>query len=384
MDKSDFVELQSKTINFLRFPMAIAVVFIHTHADVGNLVDADFKFFSWQGIYNVVGVLFSHVLSHIAVPLFFFISGLLFFINFREWSWLRYRKKIKSRIYTLIIPYILWNLIPFLLFLLGYMVIGVKNHSLEEIKNFLYSTNINLFYDYHSWETVTNWFGKKVVMSGPFNFPLWFLRDLIFVSVLTPLIYYLINKLKVIFIILLLFAYLSNVWISIPGLSVLACFFYSLGAYISINLINVFAILKKYRKIVLTTSLILLFESVVYYGMNTIIGSFFYPFFIIFMSSCVFYFAFLFVDKSHLMVGNTLISSCFFIYVFHCMPLPLFGNLNHLIRVFLLKIMPGQSPVDMVIVYFANPFFTVAICVFLFRILTMFLPRVSGVFMGNR
>ena len=95
-------------------------------------------------------------------------------------------------------------------------------------------------------------------------------------------------------------------------------------------------------------------------------------------------FAFLFVDKSHLMVGNTLISSCFFIYVFHCMPLPLFGNLNHLIRVFLLKIMPGQSPVDMVIVYFANPLFTVAICVFLFRILTMFLPRVSGVFMGNR
>ena len=35
-----------------------------------------------HGIYNVTGILFSHVLTHIAVPTFYFISGFLFFINF--------------------------------------------------------------------------------------------------------------------------------------------------------------------------------------------------------------------------------------------------------------------------------------------------------------
>ena len=112
------MEQQSATIDLLRFPLAIMVIFIHMNPDVINLVDADFNLMSWHGLYNVTGILLSHVLTHIAVPTFFFISGFLFFVNFQEWSWDNYKRKIHSRVRTLIIPYILWNIVPFLLLVL--------------------------------------------------------------------------------------------------------------------------------------------------------------------------------------------------------------------------------------------------------------------------
>ena len=109
----DSVKLQSATIDLLRFPLAIMVIFIHMNPEVSNLFDADFSLISGHGIYNVTGVLLSHVLTHIAVPTFYLISGFLFFINFQKWSWEGYKKKLSSRIKTLLVPYLLWNAIPF-------------------------------------------------------------------------------------------------------------------------------------------------------------------------------------------------------------------------------------------------------------------------------
>lgn len=68
----------SNTIDVLRFPLAIAVIFIHMNPNVVNLIDADFSLFSNKGLFNLLGITLSHVLTSIAVPCFFFISGLLF------------------------------------------------------------------------------------------------------------------------------------------------------------------------------------------------------------------------------------------------------------------------------------------------------------------
>ena len=131
---TDPIKVQSEAIDLLRFPLAIMVLFIHMNPSVINLLDADFSLFSGYGIYNVIGILLSHVLTHIAVPTFFFISGFLFFVNFMEWSWDGYKKKMKSRVKTLLIPYMLWNAIPFLILVLA-MVAGVviKGNPNEEV-----------------------------------------------------------------------------------------------------------------------------------------------------------------------------------------------------------------------------------------------------------
>lgn len=78
----DRAKLQSATIDLLRFPMAVAVVMIHMNPHVMPLGEADFPLLSGDGLYNVVALGISHVLSRIAVPVFFLISGLLFFFEY--------------------------------------------------------------------------------------------------------------------------------------------------------------------------------------------------------------------------------------------------------------------------------------------------------------
>lgn len=86
----------SKTISFLRFPLIILVVFIHVPRLPGG-----------GEIYSYVTTLLSVKVASIAVPCFFLISGLLFFDT--SFNFKKYILKLRKRIVTLLIPYILWN-----------------------------------------------------------------------------------------------------------------------------------------------------------------------------------------------------------------------------------------------------------------------------------
>lgn len=78
----DMKKLQSSVIDWLRFPLAIAVVFIHSFGaypfDLDTLHSGPF---TGMSIYNWIRICFSHVFTHIAVPTFYVISGYLFFCN---------------------------------------------------------------------------------------------------------------------------------------------------------------------------------------------------------------------------------------------------------------------------------------------------------------
>ena len=115
----DAEALQSKTIDYLRFPMALAVVFIHSPGDV-PMSPVHYDAFTWPDFYNLLRIVFSHVLTHIAVPVFYVISGYLYFLNVKQWSKSEYKRKSRSRLYTLVIPYLLWNVAA--LFLLALVV----------------------------------------------------------------------------------------------------------------------------------------------------------------------------------------------------------------------------------------------------------------------
>jgi len=73
-------QLLSKTIDFLRFPLIVGVVFIHT--DFSNIIiqgskQVDLRQFA---VFAQVFLLFSKLVFEVCVPLFFFISGFLFFL----------------------------------------------------------------------------------------------------------------------------------------------------------------------------------------------------------------------------------------------------------------------------------------------------------------
>lgn len=83
----------------------LSVLIIHIHsAAFANYADLP----GW--LWNVAGIL-QIVVTRACVPLFFMISGALFFRNYTAGVYL---KKLKSRVHSLVIPYFCWNVIMML------------------------------------------------------------------------------------------------------------------------------------------------------------------------------------------------------------------------------------------------------------------------------
>lgn len=132
--------LQSQVIDWLRFPLAVAVVFIHSLGtlplDDVSVMQADPL--SGMSLYNWLRIFGSHVVTHIAVPTFFVISGFLFFRNMQRWDVRAYRKKLKSRFRSLLVPYLCWNALAFLwIVVLKLAAFVVKGKPLSNILLFL-------------------------------------------------------------------------------------------------------------------------------------------------------------------------------------------------------------------------------------------------------
>lgn len=106
-------EIQSKTINWLRFPLAVAVVLIHISPKI-DTQSINYSSLSSDDLYALFASLFSHVITYIAVPCFFLFSGFLFFFKVNRFTRELYFKKLRVRALTLLVPYLLWNLLPIL------------------------------------------------------------------------------------------------------------------------------------------------------------------------------------------------------------------------------------------------------------------------------
>ena len=111
-----------------------------------------------------------------------------------------------------------------------------------KLKTFSWS----MFWAY--WKPAGNqidWFGHGQLMTAPANMPLWFLRDLMVVSLLTPIIYILVRKFGYWLMALLTVLYLSGVCAFTPGLSAYAIYFFIFGAFLSIRKMDLVTSLKR-------------------------------------------------------------------------------------------------------------------------------------------
>ncbi len=207
----------SETIGVLRFPLMVCVVLIHT--TIPN-----------QAEHVFVNVFDSYVIEsfvRIAVPLFFFMSGFLFFNGVKKFGVSEYRDKLKKRVKRLLVPYLLW----------GGIAIFVRYVF------FLLGEDCILFDVCGKWVYFIVW--------DPFNYPLWFVRDLFCVVLISPVIYFFIRRLKFLFVLLLgaawlfwhkniftllgLEYYISTVNIfGLPGFDFVSLFFFSFGAWFAL------------------------------------------------------------------------------------------------------------------------------------------------------
>lgn len=135
----------------------------------------------------------------ISVPCFFIISGYLYFHNIDRLSLQTYINKSKTRIRTLIIPYLLWNSI-FLAYLLLKALFVANSHK-----------TIFPYGDNHYCNTLFIIKGFWAFENGyPYAFALWFLRNLIIFCALSPIAHF-ICKHKLVFFSFMLIIIVCNI-----------------------------------------------------------------------------------------------------------------------------------------------------------------------------
>ena len=143
--------------------LSVLVFFIHSssygqYPDGGTLIST---------VNDKLGFFFQESITRFAVPLFFILAGIAFF---RDYDNSKYFSKLKSRLHTLVIPYLVWNTLWMLFNILC---------SYTFISSFFVGREIFEL-------TLPN------ILEGIFyygcNLPFWFLLDLILFVIASPLI----------------------------------------------------------------------------------------------------------------------------------------------------------------------------------------------------
>lgn len=201
------INLQSKTLNAVKILMILFVIFIHMNPTTERCGEV---------------AMWWHSIVVVAVPVFFIISGYFFFYHVKEFNSGVYVTKLKKRGRTLIIPYILWNLLPVFMIVGGNLFsIIFRGKSFDALCSFFYG-----LWDEGLWHI---WWDKT---SGtmPFDSPLWYVRDLIIVVCLSPIIYWLIKRIGLLLPVVIGILYVSGLWPNVTGFSPTAYLFFSIGA----------------------------------------------------------------------------------------------------------------------------------------------------------
>jgi peptidoglycan/LPS O-acetylase OafA/YrhL len=326
-----------------------------------KVIAGDFGSFQWGWLFSTLQNLISNGIARIAVPLFYLISGYLFFINFNG-SFSQYRLKLKSRLSTLLIPYLIWNLLAIFILLLL--------HLLPEVQNILYSSNSRMYLD-------TNWsvIDKIVGLSGyPAAYQFWFIRDLMVVILLAPLIHTIFRKYSSLLIVVTGVLWYLQIWpISIPSSTTV--FFFILGAGMTRG-DSLFEVIDKYRKpgagIFIT---ILLLDT---YSHGFLINEYIHRLEILIGCFVVLQMSGVVSENhkiNHWLVGLSKYS--FFVFAVH-------EPMLTIIRKFVLSLFEHITPLALFSIYLFLPLIVVALSIYLYKFITLLSPKLIGLISGHR
>lgn len=212
----------SDTIVLLRVILSLFVVLIHTH------LPNEIRTAAFEQYREYLAV----VLLSVAVPCFFFISSNLFYNSIsHSWTWASYKKKLQKRFKGLSVPYIVWNTTFLLLCMLGVWIAGNSPYD---------------FWEHNGWWRVywdgvvigddnVNIWGWSLTGRFPLHGPLWYIRDLLCMVVLSPIFYLIAKNFKYISIVFFTLLFLSVPCGIRPFLSPAAWYFWFLGAWICVH-----------------------------------------------------------------------------------------------------------------------------------------------------
>lgn len=390
MDNSpnEMMKLQSQTISWLRFPLIILVVFTHNQQ---LAVDGPYPLITQDTISITLlseyfRICISRVIQAAAVPCFFVISGYFFFFKTPELTKNIYRGKLKKRFFSLFVPYIIWNLIP-LIINIGTKAIMPLTHRqtwggyLKQINEQIDQHGLlNIFWEwYYTGGYYPNWLGQYVLSSYPYNFPLWYMRDLIVACILSPILYFLIKRTGKWFIFILVVMYFGNISSPIPGTGTTTLLFFSIGAYLAINRKNIVIEARKIGRYCYVFTIVFILMATYFSGQRSEIGHYFICGYVLTSIVSFFKLASYLVETKRVKVNRVLTSSVFFIYVFHTnWFVSLYDRVLHKFCTII-----GLDPIN-IITYVTTPFVKVGICIIVFVLIERYMPKMGRVLTGNR
>lgn len=348
---------QSLVINALRFVLIILVLFIHMMPPEAVAINLSLS--DTSSFYRFVTEMISHNLGAIAVPAFFLFSGYFFFYSAGSTSYDKkwFTSKWKKRIKSILVPYLAWNA-------LNIIVIIFKNLSLSLVG----VTYDDAFVSLRSMDFL-RWFWLD-----PIDFPLWYMRDLICMIIISPL-FYLGHKALGNWLTLILFTtFIININIPLPGFSTSAICFFGTGACLALSGNNILGIARKVKFLSMASALILLIVSTltIGYTISPIIKNLFIPIGILAIINVVDSLN----DKSIEKLA-ALSVMVFFIYAAHTIYLINWSN-GLFMRLF------HGTLSGWTIRYFTEPFIVLIICILLYHILKRIMPKTLTVLCGGR
>lgn len=345
--------LQSRVIDLLRYPLAVLVVMCHC------------GFLSGGG--TAVQIFFSETLPHVAVPLFLLFSGYLFFKEGR-FDGALYRHKLKSRFRTLFIPYIIWSTLCFIIAVVQGQVTPTIPHYLQGL------------WDTALWNEGTSF--SRTLPGYPVNMPLWFIRDLMILVLISSLIWFLIQKTRG-WGILLMAAWWFPAHDKFFGFGADSLFFFSLGALFAMKRVNFVQWARKYAVpfyvaagVMLVADYVVMYKNYLAYHelrFNWLV----FNIYVVSIMGATLAIASKMADKPFAGRIIRLSSASFFLYAAHILWLePL--------REFLLQVLAPTSDTAVILFYFAFIAFHCTIVTVLYFLMRRFLPKSTAVLTGGR
>ncbi len=251
----------SESITMLRFPLAVLVVFIHAFGPEVDMAQVHASGLTGMAVYDYIRLFVSVVIARSAVPLFFIFSGFLLFHGVGQYSKEVYVDKLRKRWHSLVRPYIMWNMLM-VLWTLVFKVGGILLHGKpwSGIPDYFVENGLlHMLWDSSVWGEQTTWLGNAVENNGPVLLPFWYMRDLIVMVVLSPVVYWLVKHLRMVYILLLLAVYLAGIRPSGCSATIVpAVLFFSIGAYFSIMKQDFTVVLWRWRYVILPLTAVLI------------------------------------------------------------------------------------------------------------------------------
>lgn len=331
----------SRTFDWLRFPLALLVVYLHIAPNVNVIQSAYGTTSPYFWTVNIV-----NNIANLAVPSFFLMAGYLMAFNMTSFSFDVYSNKLKRRGLTLLVPYLIWNLLC-----LGYMYITRQ---------------------------ITEFPGWSTVFIEPLNFPLWFIRNLIILNLLYPIIWIVARYFKWSFFIVVVFTYVlipvaqNAVYVHPYTLTSLVYFY--LGVYAGINRLT-FNITSKAFIIAITTLTLISFTLVI---LNPVLNlPYVNNFYLLCGTITLFLLTYNLVETYNIKPVPLLVAASAFIYLSHKL------GPTYISKQIVGALLPGGE-VSEIIIFIVSPIIASLICVGVYYILGKMHPSMLKILTGKK